>query len=211
MRNYLAIILTIIFIIELVKANNTVEKLECLIENSRYENEYLYAARDPKSSLNTNTSLNTKQTKHTIFSIFDFSIKEKDPVKWIFIQLNDSFDTYYLKNEKTNEYMCASSNVIDKGFEMLFSMTKKRLIYSMKIANDLEKQKRNQISNLCKWQFKQTKSDRGSKSYIIRNVQYKDPIQIDPHLQRINGKYSRSIYLKAKQSEQDELSWIVHC
>ena len=207
-RKILGLFISILFLVGLAKAN--IHNFECLIENSRYENEYLYAARDPKSS-SSNTNPNTKQTKHTIFSIFDFSIKEKDPVKWIFIQLNDSFDTYYLKNEKTNEYMCASSNVIDKGFEMLFSMTKKRMIYSMKIANDLEKQKRNQISNLCKWQFKQTKSDRGSKSYIIRNVQYKDPIQIDPHLQRINGKYSRSIYLKAKQSEQDELSWVVHC
>ncbi len=197
-------LIAILFLIETSKAKIQISNPKCLIENSRYENEYLYAGGDTKI-------VNTRHTKHTIFSIIDYSIKERDPIKWIFIQLNGSFDTYYLKNEKTHEYMCASSNVIDKGFEMLFTITKRRMIYSMKIANDEEKILRNQIPDMCKWQFKQTKSEIGSKLYIIKNVYYQDPIQIGSQLQKIHGKYSRNIYLKAKQSENDGLKWIVHC
>jgi hypothetical protein len=187
--------------IEIVKSSNPMAKFQCLIENSRYQNEYLYPSRDPK----------TPNTKHIIFSTLDFSIKQKDPVKWLFIKLNDSVDTYYLKNEQANEYMCASSNVIDKGFEILFSMTKKRLIYSLKIVNEKEKILRNQMPNMCKWRLERIYSDKSFKTYIIWNVQFKDPIQIGTHSHKINGKYSRNIYLKAKKSAQDELKWILHC
>ena len=88
MKNFSAFLIIVSLTIITNKVNSSV--IECLIENERYSNEYLL----------------TKDHELYTYNLVEASQSEFGSFKWILIQLPNSYDVYYLRNNRTGEYVC---------------------------------------------------------------------------------------------------------
>ena len=196
------IIISILFYL-LDKSNSLINhektnQFECLIGNNKYTYEYLSSSNDHFTSPIDNLIINAKY--HHIYLINELTLKKLSNVKWIFIQMNQLDDTYYLKSKILNEYLCASDLLDEFG---------RRDIYSIHIRNDHFKIKSNKIDLKCVWKFQRTLSDYAFNSYFIRNAYYTNESLFSAITK--TTKYKRNVYLWNKVPSNDKYKWIIDC
>lgn len=179
---------------------------ECLIHNSKYSLEYLYSY---SMSEMVNQSINLNRN---VFLYPKSQIEDFDRIIWQFIQTptspttNRSLPAYFLRNMKTNEYLCSSNK-----FEHIllsrhkFHTANQRLVYTTsKIDNHMIKNGFNE----CKWRFEPVPHE--IDTYIIINVLRNESLYSGSYFFKI-GKYKRNVYLWFKPSKSNEFRWIIDC
>lgn len=177
-----------------------IRRYECSIENNRFSYGYLLGSKD--TFANSNVSImDQEHNKHRVYVSPQVTVDELDYIKWIFIQTKNSYDTYYLKNKQTGEYLCSEDRVQSKS--------QKRATYLKYVSSDLRKIIKKELGNDCLWKFSRVESETRSIAYLIFNVLYNETLfgGWSKH-GRLGRRY---VYSWNKTPNLDEFKWAVDC
>jgi hypothetical protein len=174
----------------------------CLIGNEKYPNEFL-----------------TNDESNRIFLGQSVSVRDLDTIKWSLIQLNDMYDTYYLKNKNTGLYLCSMPIRTKKMYQNFIDSKRSIHLFG---PDNLEtydgrrdtlvtiSEESEEFLDNCKWKFERAKSDFESSVYVIWNLQFKEPLYAG-NLDTRSVKYRRNVFLLNNIPKNQQFKWIVEC
>ena len=207
---WLKLLLILVTLNQSIEADNF-SMQKCQIHNKAYPFEYLFVYRTYDVYYN--------RQKRRIFTIPLNLINNFDIIQFKFIQISNN--TYYIRNERFNEYVCASENQffnpsINKinryGLINDYAdSNKRRMIFSVKPSK---------IDESCEWKLEKIKpfaefilfgkKIKQKESYRLWNVHYKKPLYaISTYVNGPNLKRAVALWYKKPDSEQFE--WYIDC
>jgi hypothetical protein len=170
-------------------SESTKEQVECLLENNKYSDEFLYSNR--------------------VNHVFTISFHNMNMLKWTLTQLTGAFDQYTIRYVTTNEYLCAT-DFFEESLQLqdiTNDVIKKRLIHTRKMSD-----KNTKIDDDCIWRFERTHTDKGFMAYFIWNVYYNESLYAASYLYLNPNKKLRKTFLLNKMSKKmNEFKWIPEC
>ena len=205
-------ILVCLNLINCMKLNSNIK---CMIHNKRYGFDYLFSNKTNRHARN----VYVHQLGH---------INNLREAIWILVRKDKSklistnnepneMSEYYMKNLKTQEFLCASDN-----YQQIFmaryrySKSKKRYLYTTDRDH-------NEINSSCEWEFEKIKSklidkDIENDEYVIRNVGEKESLFADG-LAKKHSYFKRSYRnaflwppkTKINMASLDQFIWFVDC
>jgi hypothetical protein len=183
--NLLSMKLLLLFLLMVNSSKSS--NIECLIESTKYLNEYLYADEVP-----------VKSNQDPVYMCMSTSINDLDRIKWSLIQLDDTSYVYLLKNRRNGEYLCATSDLVTSP------INKKRPIYTKWFGRT------DVADDECKWKIERSASESEKRSYIIWNIHYNIPLYASKSLKNA-AKNRRNVYLLDKNPNYDYFKWSLDC
>jgi hypothetical protein len=182
--------LGIICICELINKIQAEFGPDCLVHNKEYKFEYLastYYSTHPSKSTEVSRVYLTRLEKLK---------KDFDAIKWSISKSNKRSQTFYLRSQKYDEYLCASTKV--DSF-----LGRRRSVQTFK----LEKSELHFYTQ-CEWKLRQLSND----SFLIWNDYYKEPLYTASRFFNLDV-HKRSVFLwNGRLTGLDNtFKWIVDC
>ncbi len=191
-------VLSLTFLVLVVRATE-IEKntgkfsggAECLIQSKKFPSEFLYA-------------VDQFMMGHSLYrTVCLKSLKEVDVFKkitWQIVRADEKKDTFYLKSNNQNEYLCSLISffdILNRQHEL------KRLIDPTKVDKEN-----------CEWKIETIAGESRDEPsfYVIKNVAHSEPIFADS-LTFASALLRRNVYLKHNKPAllSDNYKWTIDC
>jgi hypothetical protein len=173
----------------------------CVIKNLHYKNEHLIASNFSDKYIDEDKFVYQNRKKAIIDKLpsNDDNLNQFKTIKnavWMFEKTSNQ--TFYIKSFENNNhylYLCATDNFVDR-----LEQRRKVNLNNLDRKNQLESMK-------CQW-----KLAIGNGSYLIRNLQYKEPLYAASMFYSSGRPMKRNIFTwKNKNANSDQFYWNIYC